>query len=126
MARKSNRIRVKDFKLCLVCGRKMEYRKSWAKNWDSVKYCSDRCRQNKKDPDDSLKILELLRSRAQGVTICPSEILTEPEKQNIEVMERVRSHARKLAVAGLIEITQKGQVVSPLDFRGPIRLRLKR
>jgi hypothetical protein len=25
----------------------MSWRKSWAKNWDSVLYCSDRCRTNK-------------------------------------------------------------------------------
>ena len=34
-------------KICLCCGRKMEWRKSWAKNWDEVKYCSDKCRMNK-------------------------------------------------------------------------------
>jgi hypothetical protein len=25
----------------------MTWRKSWAKNWDSVLYCSDRCRADK-------------------------------------------------------------------------------
>lgn len=25
----------------------MTWRKSWAKNWDSVLYCSDRCRAGK-------------------------------------------------------------------------------
>ncbi|MTA52317.1 MAG: DUF2256 domain-containing protein [Actinobacteria bacterium] len=25
----------------------MTWRKSWAKNWDQVKYCSDSCRDNK-------------------------------------------------------------------------------
>jgi hypothetical protein len=25
----------------------MSWRKSWAKNWDSVLYCSDRCRADK-------------------------------------------------------------------------------
>ncbi|MEO7253564.1 MAG: DUF2256 domain-containing protein [Casimicrobium sp.] len=34
-------------KLCVVCGREMTWRKAWAKNWDEVKYCSDRCRVNK-------------------------------------------------------------------------------
>jgi hypothetical protein len=31
-------------KLCLICGREMTWRKSWAKNWNEVKYCSDACR----------------------------------------------------------------------------------
>ncbi|MFN5096072.1 MAG: DUF2256 domain-containing protein [Limnohabitans sp.] len=35
-------------KPCAVCGRAMVWRKSWAKNWDSVLYCSDRCRAAKK------------------------------------------------------------------------------
>ena len=34
-------------KTCIVCGREMTWRKSWAKNWDEVKYCSDACRAKK-------------------------------------------------------------------------------
>lgn len=34
-------------KLCAVCGRTMTWRKAWAKNWDSVLYCSDACRAQK-------------------------------------------------------------------------------
>lgn len=34
-------------KTCGVCGRAMTWRKSWAKNWEQVLYCSDRCRANK-------------------------------------------------------------------------------
>ena len=35
-------------KICEQCNRPMEWRKSWAKNWDEVKYCSDKCRKLKK------------------------------------------------------------------------------
>ncbi|MFD2532880.1 DUF2256 domain-containing protein [Gracilimonas halophila] len=35
------------FKLCPVCGRQFSWRKKWAKDWDQVKYCSERCRRNK-------------------------------------------------------------------------------
>ena len=34
-------------KACAVCGRTMTWRKSWAKNWDNVRYCSDACRAKK-------------------------------------------------------------------------------
>jgi len=34
-------------KPCQVCGREMTWRKSWAKNWQDVKYCSDACRKYK-------------------------------------------------------------------------------
>lgn len=30
-------------KPCLHCGRPMTWRRAWAKNWDEVRYCSDRC-----------------------------------------------------------------------------------
>lgn len=36
---------VKD---CAVCGRPFTWRKKWARDWDSVKVCSDRCRQAKR------------------------------------------------------------------------------
>ncbi|MEI6182926.1 MAG: DUF2256 domain-containing protein [Polynucleobacter sp.] len=32
-------------KICIVCKKEMSWRKSWAKNWESVKYCSDACRR---------------------------------------------------------------------------------
>lgn len=35
-------------KPCAVCGRAMTWRKSWAKNWETVLYCSDACRARKK------------------------------------------------------------------------------
>nr|WP_297727337.1 DUF2256 domain-containing protein [Limnohabitans sp. Rim8] len=34
-------------KLCERCERVMTWRKSWAKNWEQVKYCSQSCRDGK-------------------------------------------------------------------------------
>ncbi|MFZ9329535.1 MAG: DUF2256 domain-containing protein [Burkholderiaceae bacterium] len=34
-------------KPCAACGRVMTWRKSWAKNWESVLYCSEACRKKK-------------------------------------------------------------------------------
>ena len=34
-------------KICVVCNRSFAWRKKWAKNWDEVKFCSDKCRMNK-------------------------------------------------------------------------------
>ena len=34
-------------KICARCALPFEWRKKWAKNWSEVKYCSDRCRENK-------------------------------------------------------------------------------
>jgi hypothetical protein len=35
-------------KICLTCGRPFAWRKKWEKVWEEVKYCSDRCRNEKK------------------------------------------------------------------------------
>lgn len=34
-------------KPCSRCGRTMTWRKAWARNWESVLYCSDACRARK-------------------------------------------------------------------------------
>ncbi len=31
-------------KLCACCQRPFAWRKKWARDWDHVRYCSDRCR----------------------------------------------------------------------------------
>jgi hypothetical protein len=32
-------------KVCLTCARPFTWRKKWERDWENVKYCSDRCRQ---------------------------------------------------------------------------------
>ena len=76
--------------------------------------------------DYRILILDLLRERGPAKTICPSEVLSDNDKQNPELMEEVRAAARTLASQQWIEITQRGKVVDPAQFKGPIRLRLKR
>ncbi|MBO6527877.1 DUF2256 domain-containing protein [Erythrobacter sp.] len=34
-------------KICLTCGLEFAWRKKWERDWDEVKYCSERCRRNK-------------------------------------------------------------------------------
>ncbi len=31
-------------KICPVCGRPFAWRKKWARDWENVVYCSDKCR----------------------------------------------------------------------------------
>lgn len=33
-------------KVCAHCGRLFAWRKKWARDWDNVRYCSQRCRQS--------------------------------------------------------------------------------
>ncbi|MGA0232156.1 MAG: DUF2256 domain-containing protein [Saprospiraceae bacterium] len=34
-------------KICVVCGFPFKWRKKWARHWDELKYCSEKCRRNK-------------------------------------------------------------------------------
>ena len=34
-------------KTCAACGKQFAWRKKWAKCWEQVKYCSERCRKMK-------------------------------------------------------------------------------
>lgn len=115
---------MQDTKICESCGREMESRKAWDKNWSEVKFCSAACRRNKNRPNYESRILDLLKARGAGKTICPSELLNEDEKQNKSMMEDVRASARKLAYSGHIVIAQKGKRVDPSTAKGPIRLKL--
>ena len=31
-------------KTCAACGRPFTWRKKWSRDWENVRYCSDRCR----------------------------------------------------------------------------------
>ncbi|WP_102107772.1 DUF2256 domain-containing protein [Oceaniglobus roseus] len=31
-------------KTCATCGRPFAWRRKWARDWESVRFCSDRCR----------------------------------------------------------------------------------
>ncbi len=37
-------------KVCATCGLPFTWRKKWERDWDSVKFCSDRCRAGGKGP----------------------------------------------------------------------------
>ncbi|MEC9406597.1 MAG: DUF2256 domain-containing protein [Pseudomonadota bacterium] len=34
-------------KICPICRRGFTWRKRWARDWDRVIYCSERCRRNR-------------------------------------------------------------------------------
>ncbi|MCY0976492.1 DUF2256 domain-containing protein [Chryseobacterium wangxinyae] len=36
-------------KICPICGFPFNWRKKWKQNWEEVKYCSERCRKNKRN-----------------------------------------------------------------------------
>lgn len=34
-------------KICLTCKRPFTWRKKWERDWENVKYCSEKCQRNK-------------------------------------------------------------------------------
>ena len=115
----------RDPKFCASCGRRMEWRKKWERNWGSVKYCSDRCRRARVSDLDlrlEARIEAMLDSRSGS--LCPSEVArAERDDDWRELMEPVRSAARRLNARGLVVFTQRGRVVDPSTATGPVRLR---
>ena len=112
-------------KFCASCGRHMEWRKKWERNWESVKYCSDRCRRVRvSDLDRRLEVrIEAMLDTRTG-SLCPSEVArAERDDDWRELMEPVRAAARRLSVRGLVVFTQGGRVVDPSTATGPVRLR---
>ena len=69
----------------------------------------------------------LLDQRRPEATICPSEAAraVDPEGWR-ELMPAARAAAGRLAAAGGVEVTQRGEVVDVATARGPVRVRRRR
>ena len=115
---------------CVICGRRIEWRRKWADDWAQVRYCSDACRRRRREDTAVLEaaVLDLLHQRAGGASICPSEVARARADDEAwrALMEPVREAARRLVAKGEVEITQKGAVVDPSTAKGPIRIRRAR
>ena len=125
-----------DTKTCQSCGRVMTWRKSWERNWDEIRYCSQGCRRRKVTEVDRMLEVEILRLLdGRHGTICPSEAaravaadVAAADRGSAgddwrDLMEPARRAARRLVDVGEVQITQQGRVVDPSTARGPIRIR---
>lgn len=74
-------------------------------------------------------ILDLLRRRDAGATICPSDAARAAYDGDGDgwraLMEPTRAAARRLVAGGEVEILQGGHVVDLDEVRGPVRIRLR-
>jgi hypothetical protein len=117
-------------KICATCGRQFQWRRSWARDWDEVRYCSQACRRSKPGARErklEAKILEMLAAKPGNASICPSDVARSVQPDDWRpLMEPVRRAARRLVAAGAVEITQGGRKVDPSTARGPIRIRLRK
>jgi hypothetical protein len=126
-----------DEKACAVCGRRITWRKAWARDWEQVRYCSAGCRRRGLSASDGAletAIRDLLGARPATSTICPSEAARrvaggcggaagrDPEAWRA-LMEPARMAARRLVARGEVQVVQGGRVVDPSTAKGPIRIR---
>ncbi len=110
----------------------MAWRAAWARSWDDVRWCSDRCRAAARGDRGEAARLEaalvaLLAARAGDASVCPSEVARAVGGEAWRsLMEPVRAAARRLVARGEVEVCQGGRVVDPSTARGPIRVRRTR
>jgi hypothetical protein len=132
-------------KTCAGCGRRIEWRARWARDWEHVRWCSGACRARGVRPVDRAleeSIRSLLAALPPDGSLCPSEAArsvagadvdagadaddNDDDQRWRELREPARRAARRLVATGDVEIIQGGRVVDPSTAKGPIRVRRAR
>ncbi|AUZ88276.1 hypothetical protein CVO76_11985 [Arthrobacter agilis] len=116
-------------KSCRSCGRRIEWRKKWERNWEDVVYCSDACRSRKiRAIDTALEewLLARLDAAARGSGIDPADAAAAFGGSDCPLHEPARNAARRLVARGLAEMVQRGAVVDPSTAKGFVTLRRPR
>lgn len=74
-------------------------------------------------------ILGLLDARVQAASICPSDAARAAHAADDDgwrdLMDPARAAVQRLAGAGRVEITRRGQPLDLARVRGPVRIRLR-
>lgn len=113
-------------KICVVCGRTMQWRKKWERNWDEVRHCSDACRRRGSRPVDlqlENAIMGMLEDRRRNATICSSDAARLVGGDDWESLaEPARAAARRLCAEGRVVITQGGRQVDPSTAKGTFQI----
>ena len=114
-------------KFCVACGRRIEWRAKWARDWEAVRYCSDACRGRGVAESDRMleaAILALLADRPAGATILVADAARAVGADRWqELAEPARRAARRLVAAGEVDILQAGKVVDASTAKGPFQVR---
>ena len=111
--------RTPEDKICRSCGRRIEWRKKWERNWDQVVYCSTACRRRGITEADR-RAEETIRHAVRHSAGATSLSAVTPDAQHTELWRRA---ARRLVAAGEIEMIQSGRVVDPSTAAGEVSVR---
>jgi hypothetical protein len=115
-------------KVCARCGRRIAWRKKWARSWAEIRYCSDGCRKLRSSAVDR-QLEEAIRamvgtSRGGGVDPSAAARAVGGEGWR-DLVEPARQAARRMVAAGEMVIVQGGHVVDPSTAKGEFRVRLR-
>lgn len=118
-------------KTCRSCGRRIEWRKKWERDWDQVRYCSTACRRRGITEVDERLEAELRERVSRGrATVDPAEVALAVADGDAagatELAEPARRAARRLVARGEAEIVQRGKVVDPSTAKGAFEVRRAR
>lgn len=112
-------------KICPVCGRRFQWRKKWAADWEQVRFCSKRCKATRLDATDQAiedtlrRLLRTHPNQAIALSAIAEHLPIDPNT------ERARNAARRLVARGEAVLVDKGRVIEPEHARGPLWLRGK-
>tara|TARA_Y100000768_G_scaffold91694_1_gene66132 strand:- start:841 stop:1221 length:381 start_codon:yes stop_codon:yes gene_type:complete len=114
-------------KNCSSCGRSFTWRKSFAKNWEDVKYCSNACRNRKLSKIDQQienSILELLEAETYSNPLSTDQIADFLDFGNDKnLLESIKRAARRLEMKSFVIITQDGKRVDSSTAKGHFQIR---
>jgi len=114
-------------KNCSSCGRSFTWRKSFAKNWEDVKYCSNACRKRKLSKIDQQienSILELLEAETYSNPLSTDQIADFLDFGNDKnLLESIKRAARRLEMKSFVIITQDGKRVDSSTAKGHLQIR---
>ncbi|WP_207208862.1 DUF2256 and DUF3253 domain-containing protein [Nocardioides oleivorans] len=119
-------------KTCASCGRRIQWRKKWERDWEQVRYCSSACRRRGVTPvDQALEdaLLELLGAAGAmlvDVGEAAGAVAAATGTPRRELDEPARRAARRLVDRGEVTVVQGGRVVDPSTAKGPISVRRAR
>ncbi|GAB3088086.1 DUF2256 and DUF3253 domain-containing protein [Nocardioides zeae] len=117
-------------KTCRSCGRRIEWRKKWERDWDQVRYCSTACRRRGvTEVDERLEAALLERVSRGRAAVDPADValaVAGDDAAAADLAEPARRAARRLVARGEVEIVQRGKVVDPSTARGAFEVRRAR
>lgn len=118
-------------KTCRSCGRRIEWRKKWERDWGQVQYCSTACRRRGVAEVDVRLEAVLLERISRGRTAAdPADVALAVADGDAaaagKLAEPARRAARRLVARGEAEIVQRGKVVDPSMVKGAFEVRRRR